>query len=209
MAPAADMVVDETKRLVGNRAGLGLLQTLQSMQQHLASIDQELKQFREEARQYSKEAKQFREEARQFREEARERHIMTWMLLRSPLYKRNAVAHGGSILVDLDILRFLTNGDASEFSIWTGGFESIYGMPYSHCKLISRESKMVQLADARADLKLLDIFEDDYRRAYLPKCDAIIKLWKAAIDNGQDPEGVFGTPAVAGIMRSFSSAQSK
>ncbi|EGE04356.1 hypothetical protein TEQG_03559 [Trichophyton equinum CBS 127.97] len=138
---------------------------------------------------------------------------MTWMLLRSPLYKRNAVAHGGSILVDLDILRFLTNGDASEFAIWTGGFESIYSMPYSHGKLISRESKMVQLADARADLKLLDNFEDDYRRAYLPKCDAIIKLWKAAIDNGQDPEGVFRTPAVAGmvndLMRSFSSAQSK
>ncbi|GBF61707.1 hypothetical protein TMEN_4220 [Trichophyton mentagrophytes] len=198
MAPAADMVVDETKRLVGNRAGLGILQTLESMQQHLASIDQELKQFREEAR--------------QFREEARERHIMTWMLLRSPLYKRNAVAHGGSILVDLDILRFLANGDASEFAIWTSGFESIYGMPYSHGKLISRESKMVLLADARADLKLLDNFED-YRRAYLPKCDAIIKLWKAAIDNGQDPEGVFRTPAVAGmfddLMRSFSSAQSK
>ncbi|EGD91276.1 hypothetical protein H112_01072 [Trichophyton rubrum D6] len=167
------------------------------MQQRLVSVEQELKQFHEETKQYYGETKQYYGEAYK-------NHIPTWMLLRGPIYKS---PHGGSVLVDLDILRFLANNDASEFAMWAGGFELIYGMSYSHGKFISRGSKMVRLADTRADLKLLD------NQACLPKCDAIIRLWKAATDNGQDPEGVFRTPAVAGmydnLMRSFRSAPSK
>ncbi|EFE33028.1 uncharacterized protein ARB_00115 [Trichophyton benhamiae CBS 112371] len=205
MVPAADiMAVDETKRLVGNRAGLGILQTLESMQQRLTSIEQELKQlreetrqFREEAKQYREEAKQYREGARQFREEARqfhkearqdhgvtyEHHIRTWMLLRGPIYKSR----------DLDILRFLANNDAFQFAIWAGVFELIYGIPYGHGKLISRRSKVVRLVNARADLTLLDSKNTEDLR----KCNAIIKFWKTAIDSEYDPEGIFRIPAVA------------
>lgn len=195
MAPAADIIVDETKRLVGNTAGLELLDTLECMKRRLASVEQSVKQ-------------------------SEEKHIRTMITLRKPLYqspspvsrhRRNAVAHGGSVLLDLDILRFLAN-DTSEFGGWSGRFKDIYGLPYSYGKLISPGSKMVALADARADLELLVAFEG-YRPACLPKCDAIIRLWKAAIDTEQDPEGVFGTPAVMEmydkIMHAFSSAQSK
>ncbi|DAA76090.1 TPA_exp: hypothetical protein A8136_1127 [Trichophyton benhamiae CBS 112371] len=168
------MAVDETKRLVGNRAGLGILQTLESMQQRLTSIEQELKQlreetrqFREEAKQYREEAKQYREGARQFREEARQFH------------KEARQDHG--------------------FAIWAGVFELIYGIPYGHGKLISRRSKVVRLVNARADLTLLDSKNTEDLR----KCNAIIKFWKTAIDSEYDPEGIFRIPAVADMYDSL------
>ncbi|EFR05491.1 hypothetical protein MGYG_08506 [Nannizzia gypsea CBS 118893] len=194
MAPAADIVVDETKRLVGNMEGLDLLETLESMQRRLDALEQSAKL-------------------------SEEKHIRAMMTLRRPIYKspnsisryrRNALVYGGSVLVDLDIVQFITD-DASEFGVWSSGFEDIYGMPYSYGKLISHGSKMVALADARADLELLEAFEA-YRQTYLPKCDAIIRLWKAAIDDGQDPEGIFRSPAAMDlynrIMHSFNSVLS-
>ncbi|EGD95307.1 hypothetical protein TESG_02794 [Trichophyton tonsurans CBS 112818] len=177
MAPAADIAVDETKRLVGNGAGLELLDTLESMKRRVDFLEQSAKQ-------------------------SGEMHIRTMMALRKPVYK----APGGTLtFYDLSPMTLL-----SFIYVWAGGFEKIYGLPYSYGKLISPGSKIVALADARADLKLLVAFKD-CRQTCLPKRDAIIRLWKAAIDTKQDPEGVFRTPAVTElydrIMRSFSSAQ--
>ncbi|KAM5463530.1 hypothetical protein MferCBS49748_005882 [Microsporum ferrugineum] len=109
--------------------------------------------------------------------------------------RRNTVAHGGSVLEDLDILRFLTL-NAPE--LWASGFERLYGMSYDYGKRISRGSKMVALANTRCDLQLLDAFQSD--RANISQCDAIIRLWKSAIDTQRDPEGVFELPAVIRIQ---------
>ncbi|EEQ30017.1 uncharacterized protein MCYG_02836 [Microsporum canis CBS 113480] len=145
--PSADMVVDESKRLVGNEAGLALLAEEQSRQSD-------------------------------------EKHRLSDERLISVLMKLETYLSASQPNVPVQ----------TEYELWASGFEWLYGMSYDYGKRISRGSKMVALANTRCDLQLLDAFQSN--RANISQRDAIIRLWKSAIDTQRVPEGVFELPAV-------------
>ncbi|EEQ27195.1 uncharacterized protein MCYG_00083 [Microsporum canis CBS 113480] len=117
--------------------------------------------------------------------------ITTMMELRAPIYqlhsghqaspkyreRRNAVVHGGSVLMDLSILLHLCrNTDrTAAFTKWAVGFEDIYGIPFHYVKTLSESSRMVTLLNIHADV-LLNVYSSYDQSEYIKdKCTVIIR----------------------------------
>ncbi|EFQ96754.1 hypothetical protein MGYG_08678 [Nannizzia gypsea CBS 118893] len=140
--------------------------------------------------------------------------MTTMMELRAPIYqlqsghqvgpkyraKRNAVAHGGSVLMDISILRHLDTspgGRTAVFTKWAVGFEDIYGLPFRYVETLSEGSRMVTLLNIRADVLLLDVYSSyDQSENIEQQCKSVLRQWKVAVDSERDPEGIFDGAAV-------------
>lgn len=194
-----DFVFDRSQRVCGNQDGVGLLQELRGLRKKVEESESNFRKALEETKSQS--------------QRAYDASIMTMMELRAPIYqlhsghkvgpshraKRNAVALGGSILMDITILRHLLSnrGSTAVFTKWAAGFEDIYGIPFRYVETLSQDSKMVSVLNIYADILLLHMYASyDESETIQKMCKVILRQWKIAVDNERDPEGIFDGEAL-------------
>ncbi|KDB27504.1 hypothetical protein H109_00718 [Trichophyton interdigitale MR816] len=181
-------------RICGNQDGVGLLQELRGLRKRVEESESNFRKALEETKSES--------------QRAYDASIMTMMELRAPIYqlhsghkvgpshreKRNAVAHGASILMDITILRHLlsSRGRTTVFTKWAAGFEDVYGIPFRYVETLSQGSKMVSVLNIYADILLLHMYDSYDESEIIQKmCKVILRQWKIAVDSERDPEGIF------------------
>ncbi|EGD91290.1 hypothetical protein H112_01088 [Trichophyton rubrum D6] len=190
-----EFVFDRSQRVCGNQDGVGLLQELRGLRKRVEESEKALEETKSES------------------QRAYDASIMTMMELRAPIHqlhsghkvgpsqraKRNAVTHGGSILMDITILRHLLSnrGRTTVFTKWAAGFEDIYGIPFRYVETLSEGSKMVPVLNIYADILLLHIYASyDESETIQKMCKVILRQWKIAVDSERDPEGIFDGEAL-------------
>ncbi|DAA76105.1 TPA_exp: Uncharacterized protein A8136_1142 [Trichophyton benhamiae CBS 112371] len=201
-----DFVFDRSQRVCGNQDGVGLLQELRGLRKRVEESEKALEETNSNFRKAL-------EETKSESQRAYDASIMTMMELRAPIYqlhsghkvgpsyraKRNAVAHGGSILMDITILRHLlsSRGRTTVFTKWATGFEDIYGIPFRYVETLSQDSKMVSVLNIYADTLLLHMYASyDESETIQKMCKVILRQWKVAVDSERDPECIFDGEAL-------------
>ncbi|KAM5452175.1 hypothetical protein MaudCBS49596_003529 [Microsporum audouinii] len=205
----SDMVFDQSQRSFGNKAGVGLLQELRN-------IREENREFRSRIEESNRRIEESNRESQKRIDRTYRAAMMSVMTLRAPIYhlhsggqigpeyrrRRNAVAHGGSVLTDISILHYLD--DTAAFTRWATRFEEIYCMPFRYTQTLSESSKMVVLLNIHADVLLLGTYSTYQNSEEIKrKCKSIIRLWKNAFDTQRDPNGIFEEAAVAKVYDSI------
>ncbi|KAK2832652.1 hypothetical protein FQN49_006883 [Arthroderma sp. PD_2] len=105
--------------------------------------------------------------------------------------KRNVVAQGGAVMMDLSILQFLGK-EAAAFPKWADGFVKIYWLQPHYAENLTDNSKMVSILNIYADASLLDAYADHaHKDSIKEQCTTLMKLWKGAHNSDHDPNVIF------------------
>lgn len=185
---ATEMIFNKDQKVFRNRTGLRILDKPDRISDELDAYKRELEKVRN----------------------VNNSVIRGWMTLREPIfaitcghamdqtsrYDRNAVAHGGSVELDITIICFRQE-DGLPCTSWLEGFEKIYNIAYHYVSDLPNSSKMVDILNMYADVSLQTVF---FNRPHTKKisrmCTSIIDMWKSAYESGLDPNEIFNKPEV-------------
>jgi hypothetical protein len=105
--------------------------------------------------------------------------------------RRNAGAHGGNVLADIQVIEDMEGEDPAKAETWKGAFARLYSLDFAafHFPLVYAPPEIIKVCDFLATIPLVRPWSPQSsasQEGIKRKCQKILKAWMDSIDVGDD-----------------------